>query len=331
MLDWSCTTMFRLKMGGVTCDRDGFFVGPTALLSAGRNSAGATTWRVRPEEELNQDLSALYGSPIDCAAKRRGLVGVAAALDRGDIALAGIAALLLRFPDPPPLEKGHQSPDDVWALAATLFQSGLLKADWDSSKHPRTGAPPNPGQFAAVPEEPKTPEARRGWPPPIVNTALRNLVSAIEERPPLIGVAALGPIADATIMLFEVMRANPLNEGEDERLAAQWNANLDPPMSLEELQQPPSNNILGYEQHHIVEQNPANIEKGELEKFGQAMIDDPSNLVWVPRLKHEQITSHYNSKPDPSGPTEREIVNQLDWNEQRAIGLDQLRATGILK
>ncbi len=245
MQDWSRTTMFRLKMGGVMCDRDGFFVGPIALLSTRRNTAGTTTWGVRPEGELNHDLSTCYGLPIDCAAKRRGLAGVAAALDRGDISLAGIAALLLRFPDPPPVEKGHQSPDDAWALAVTLFQSSLLKANWDPSKRPRTGAAPNPGQFATVREEPKTSEARRGWPPPIVNAALRNLVSVIKERPPPVGVAALGPIADAAIVFFEVLRANPLNEGEDERLAAQWNANLDPPKTLEELQQPPSDNVLG--------------------------------------------------------------------------------------
>ncbi len=61
------------------------------------------------------------------------------------------------------------------------------------------------------------------------------------------------------------------------------------------------------------------------------MIDDASNLVWVPRLKHEQITSYYNSRPNPSGPTQREQINQLDWDEQRAIGLGQLRTTGILK
>ena len=54
------------------------------------------------------------------------------------------------------------------------------------------------------------------------------------------------------------------------------------------------------------------------------MIDDASNLVWVPRLKHEQITSYYNSKPKPSGLTQRERIDKLDWDEQRAIGLDQL-------
>jgi hypothetical protein len=326
MLDLSRVPLFSLRDGGVACDARGLSVGSVPLLRVAPNGR----WSVRPIDEINRDLSACYGLPVDASDKTPALASVARALDAGDLAFAGIAALLLRFPDPPSLEKGALSDAHHLALAEALWRSGLLK-DWDPAKHPRTGTPPNRGQFATVSEQQKTPEARRGWPPPIVNAALRNLVSVIKERSPRVGVAALGSIADAAILFFEVLRANPLNEGEDERLAAQWNANLDPPKTLEELQQPPSDNVLGYEQHHIVEQNEANIAKRELEKFGQATIDDASNLVWVPRLKHEQITSYYNSKPDPSGPTQREIVNQLDWNEQRAIGLDQLRATGVLQ
>ena len=72
---------------------------------------------------------------------------VARALERNDLALAQIAALLLQFPDPPSLTKDY-SAQGAAALAWQLIESGLLKADWDSAKHPRAGEPPNPGWFA---------------------------------------------------------------------------------------------------------------------------------------------------------------------------------------
>lgn len=327
----SQTRMFRLTDGGVSCDREGFFIGLVPLLAVEKGLAGVKVWVVRDEQALNDELSACYGLPIDSAAKRSGLAGVAAALNRGDVVLAAIAALLLQFPDPQPLGKGVRSLEDEVRLAADLFWSSLLKGEWDPSKHPRTEEPPNPGWFAPVPKEETTPESRRGWPPPIVNKAFRNLVARIAERGPLIGVAALGPIAEATILLYEVLNSTPLNEGEDERLAAQWRANLDPPKTFEELQKQPIDDILGYDQHHVVERNPDNLERRDLEKFTSAVIEDPDNLVWIPRLKHEQITSYYNSKPNPSGLRQRDIINALMFDEQRAIGLKQLRDRGILK
>jgi hypothetical protein len=68
-----------------------------------------------------------------------------------------------------------------------------------------------------------------------------------------------------------------------------------------------------------------------VEKFGREALDDPSNLVWIPRLKHEQITAFYNSKPVVGGPTQREIIGKMDFSQQRAIGLQQMREKGVLK
>jgi hypothetical protein len=132
-----------------------------------------------------------------------------------------------------------------------------------------------------------------------------------------------------------MLTPDELNEGED-RLTAQWKAALDPPKTLEELQEPPTQNVQGYEQHHIVEQNPSNVEKREaekreVEKFGREALDDPSNLVWVPRLKHERITAFYNSRPVQGGPTQRQIIGQVDFNQQRATGLARLREEGVLQ
>ena len=69
------------------------------------------------------------------------------------------------------------------------------------------------------------------------------------------------------------------------RLEQQVNAYFGTPKTLEELQPPPAGDPLGYERHHIVEQNDANIAKGgleyrrELTKFGAAAVDDNTNIV----------------------------------------------------
>ena len=69
----------------------------------------------------------------------------------------------------PSARRGAQSDElEKRRLARDLVACGLLKADadWDD-KHPRTGAPPNPGWFAptagaAAADEPKTELAPRG-------------------------------------------------------------------------------------------------------------------------------------------------------------------------
>lgn len=128
---------------------------------------GREHWFVRSAIELDDELTARYGLPIDAAAKAGGMATVARALDRGDLALAGIAAVLLQLPDPPPLEKGAPAADDWTGLAVELVASGLLKGDWDPVKHPRTGEKPNPGWFADVVRVVQEAAARlKGWPSP---------------------------------------------------------------------------------------------------------------------------------------------------------------------
>jgi hypothetical protein len=130
----------------------------------------------------------------------------------------------------------------------------------------------------------------------------------------------------------EDLGPSALGDGED-RAIQQTNAYFDPPKTLEELQQPPTQNVLGYEHHHEVEQNDDNIAKTVLSKFGRDAIDDPSNTVNIPRLKHELISADYSRKvdDDPSGRTFREVVDELDFDQQRAIGLAMLRKYGILQ
>lgn len=138
---------FRLHSGAIECDADGLRVGGVALLA--RDAKGS--WTRRDGSELNRELSKLYGLPLDCERKGRALDAVAAALTNGELARAQIGALLLRFPDPPASASGHADGLEKRRLVDGLLACGLLKADadWDD-KHPRTGAPPNPGWFAST-------------------------------------------------------------------------------------------------------------------------------------------------------------------------------------
>jgi hypothetical protein len=136
---------FRLRPGVIECDADGLRVGGVALLA--RDARGA--WTRRDGSGLNRELSKLYGLPLDCERKGRALDAVAAALTNGELARAQIGALLLRLPDPPRASGVHADGLEKRRLVDGLLACSLLKADADwEGKHPRTGAPPNPGWFA---------------------------------------------------------------------------------------------------------------------------------------------------------------------------------------
>lgn len=70
----------------------------------------------------------------------------------------------------------------------------------------------------------------------------------------------------------------------------------DEPMTYEELQIGAARSRPGYDKHHVVEQTWA-----EYLGFSRSQIDDPSNLVSIPRLKHYQITGWYGKKNDQFG------------------------------
>jgi hypothetical protein len=331
---------FRLSEDGVRCGTDGLAVGPTPLLRC----AASGGWAARPLEEAEAELTALYGLPIDLAGKQGGLATVAGALDRGDAALAAIAAVLLGFPDPPGLAKDAPAPGSA-ELAAQLAASGLLK-DWDSTQHPRAGCPPNRGWFAAKPADARAllPGARRGS-----FVIRRSLLTAQAKTKTLLAAAeedgvegarwalSVAPEVRALIEgLIYALDPTPLNEGE-QQILDQIRAAADPPKTLVELQRPPTDNLLGYQRHHSVEQNPDNLAKSAvaatIDKFGRAAVDDSSNIVWVPTLKHQQITGYYNSLENAKLPgiRHRDVVNELDFAGQRDAGLEALCLFGVLQ
>jgi len=107
---------FRLTGGrgrGVSCGEDGLFAGDTALLEKVADREGQREWRPRLQSDLARDLTKAYGLPVDLSGKLAGLEAVAGALNRGDIAHAQVAALLLRLSDPPNESKGSVSSPDV--------------------------------------------------------------------------------------------------------------------------------------------------------------------------------------------------------------------------
>ena len=110
----------------------------------------------------------------------------------------------------------------------------------------------------------------------------------------------------------------------------------DPAKTLAELQTAPKSHSLGYDRHHIVGQNPTNVEKRSLTalaKFGRATLDDDSNQVWVPRQRHWEINAVSESVDweDLAGRKRRQVVSDWDFGAQRAEGLRILQRLGVLK
>ncbi|MBN8957776.1 MAG: hypothetical protein J0H17_14575 [Rhizobiales bacterium] len=103
-------------------------------------------------------------------------------------------------------------------------------------------------------------------------------------------------------------------------------ASLDPPKSLQQLQDAVSTPEKGYEIHHIVEQTPA-----AHDGYPREMIDGRENLVRIPTLKHRDITAWYQTKnPRFDGLSPRDYLRSKSWTERRALGLEALIDFGVL-
>jgi hypothetical protein len=104
-------------------------------------------------------------------------------------------------------------------------------------------------------------------------------------------------------------------------------AYLDPPKTLEELQQALATPKKGYDLHHIVEQTSA-----EQDRLPDSMINGPGNLVRIPRFKHWEITGWYMTKNRAfQNLSPRDHLRGKDWEERTRVGLDALVQHGVLK
>ena len=101
----------------------------------------------------------------------------------------------------------------------------------------------------------------------------------------------------------------------------------DEPEPLEELQAGVGLKRPGDDDHHIVEQTWA-----EQFGFSRGKIDDPSNLVSIPRWTHYQITGWYAAKTDEyGGLSPREYLRDKSWDVRRQVGLDALARFKVSK
>jgi hypothetical protein len=125
------------RASGVFCDENGLLLGGVSLLERFHRNSSPEQWCPRPVFDLNRDLSKRYGLPVDISSRMGSLAAIAPALDRGDLVHALMAAPHLQLPDPPDLAKSAPTVREVIDLACSLKASGLLKADWDPTKHPR--------------------------------------------------------------------------------------------------------------------------------------------------------------------------------------------------
>lgn len=66
--------------------------------------------------------------------------------------------------------------------------------------------------------------------------------------------------------------------------------------------------------------------------FSKELIDDPENLVRIPRLKHWDINSWLETPNKDFGLlSPREYLHGKRWEDRRAVGLRALIENGVLK
>jgi hypothetical protein len=145
------THMYRLSARGgpgLACDKDGIALGAASLVHARLGTGGARRCDVRSTGAIRRVLATAYGPQPDEVVQRlhRGLRRAAASIESGDLALAGIEAVMLGLPDVTPeamsklaeiadLEKGGAAWEDEDRVPAGRpnggeWTSGDDGADW---------------------------------------------------------------------------------------------------------------------------------------------------------------------------------------------------------
>ena len=218
----------------------------------------------------------------------------------------------------------------------------LLAKAWDESKHPRWQAGMRDGgQFrsadgsgnASLAEGRSSSDGYSGNDePPLEEPPHAPQIEPPKARYALIKqigrwmVQAVAAGADKTVkdFMFKLEMLEWITRLAYDRQL--W-ANLDPPKTIQELQDAVSNPKPGYQIHHIVEQDAA-----ERDGFPRSQIDAPDNLVLVPAMKHREITSWYMTpNKDFMGLSPREFLHGRSWEVRREVGLWALQDAKVLE
>jgi hypothetical protein len=82
--------------------------------------------------------------------------------------------------------------------------------------------------------------------------------------------------------------------------------------------------VSGYQWHHIVNQNPTNVDR-----FGNRL-HCTDNLLSLPTSVHRKVSGHYGEKPNwTNGKRVRDVINQRSWTKQYEYGLEVLQRHGV--
>lgn len=107
----------------------------------------------------------------------------------------------------------------------------------------------------------------------------------------------------------------------------QLKANLDPPKTLEQLQDAVAAPTLGYHVHHIVE-----LESGLADGFSEDLLNSPDNLVEIPEMKHREISNWYQTEnKEFDGLSPRDFLRGKSWDERYRLGIQKLIDFGVLQ
>jgi hypothetical protein len=111
----------------------------------------------------------------------------------------------------------------------------------------------------------------------------------------------------------------------------QIKADLDPPKTLQELQDAVSHPTLGYQIHHIVE-----LQSGPGEGVSDERLTSRANEVRIPEMTHREISNWYSTpnedyKMDGVTVSPREYLRGKSWDERYQIGIYALLKFRVLK
>ena len=169
-MNFTLARMYRLAPrggDGLVCDKAGVALGAAALARVGAYAAGRRRCEVPPRQGLGRIVNVAYGPQPEEVILRlhRGLRRAAAAIEAGDLCLAGIETVLLGLPDLTPkalaklaeiaeLEKGGTAWQDEPRVPAGQPEGG----QWTTADG-AGGAP----AVAAKPAAPVSPHAPASW------------------------------------------------------------------------------------------------------------------------------------------------------------------------